>query len=140
MLKSMRSDEAFKLFFARVEVDRESTGTSEATLPRKIKAPSRFEIGTGTGHQDEAVEDLYRRHYFEALDLAIAGTEDRFNQPGYAMYRNLEEVIVYAANQKEYGQQLQDLLALYKEDLQPNLLRAQLQNFASHFASDSEPV
>ena len=43
-LKSMRNDEAFKLFFERVELLRNQVGcTEEPSLPRKRKAPKRFE-------------------------------------------------------------------------------------------------
>ena len=57
-LGSMRSDEAFNLLFARVMVDRKSTGTDETTLPRKRRAPAHFEVGTGVGQQHESVEEL----------------------------------------------------------------------------------
>ena len=134
-LESMRSDEAFKMFFARVEVDRKSTGTDEATLPRKRKAPARFEIGTGVGHQHESVEDLYRCQYFEAIDLVITGIKERFNQPGYCMYRNLEELLMHAANQKDYSRQLDEVVSFYTDDVQPQLLQAQLQIFANRFTS-----
>ena len=139
-LESMRSDEAFSLFFARVEVDRKSTGTDEATLPRKRRAPARFEVGTGVGYQHESVEELYRQQYFEAIDLAIAGIKDRFNQPGYCMYRNLEELLVHAANRKDYSRQLDEVVSFYADDLQQQLLQAQLQTFASHFASANGSV
>eukprot|EP00117_Sycon_ciliatum_P045417 scpid51443/ scgid32647/ Zinc finger MYM-type protein 1 len=98
-LETMRYDEAFQLFFGRVEVDRKSTGTDEPALPRKRKAPARFEIGTGVGHHHENPEDQFRPMYFEALDLAAACIRDRFDQPGYKVYRSLEEVLVHAAIQ-----------------------------------------
>lgn len=139
-LQLMRSDEAFSLFSARVEVDRKSTGTDEATLPRKRRAPARFEVGTGVGHQHERIEELYRRQYFEAIDLAIAGIKDRFNQPGYRVYRNLEELLVRAANQKDYSEQFDEVVSFYKDDLEPHQLRSQLQAFASHFAAAGESV
>lgn len=139
-LESMRSDDAFRLFYARVEVDRKSTGTDEATLPRKRRAPARLEVGTGVGYQHESVEEMYRHQYFEAIDLAITGIKDRFNQPGYCMYRNLEELLVHAANQKDYSKQLDEVLSFYADDVQLQLLQAQLQTFASHFASTDGSV
>jgi len=39
----------------------------------------------------ETVEDWYLVAYFEALDLVIEGIKDQFDQPGYAIYRNLHE-------------------------------------------------
>ena len=34
----------------------------------------------------------------EAIDLAITRIKDRFDQPGFHMYRNFETVLVNAAN------------------------------------------
>ena len=121
-LESMRLDEAFSLFFVKVEVDQKSTGTDEATLPRKRRALAHFEVGTGVRHQHESVEQLYCYQYFEAIDLAITGIKDWFNQPGYCMYRNLEKLLVHAANQKDYSWQLDEVVSFYTDDVQPQLL------------------
>ena len=69
------------------------------------------------------------------LPVKFHPPKDRFNQPGYCMYRNLEELLVHAANQKDYSRQLDEVVSFYTDDVQPQLLRAQLQIFASHFAS-----
>ena len=51
----------------------------------------RFEDGTGGGlHPTVSVEDHYRLQYYEALDGTIAGIKNRFNQPGYIMYKSVE--------------------------------------------------
>ena len=39
----------------------------------------------------KTVHDYYQRQ-FEVVDLAVARIKERFDQPGYAIYRNLEEV------------------------------------------------
>ena len=93
-LQSMRSDEAFKLFFGLVERVRESTGTDKPMLPRRRKGPSRFEVGHGEGYHAENTEDHYHPIYFEALDYAISSIKDRFDQPGFQVYKNLEELLV----------------------------------------------
>ena len=40
----------------------------------------------------------YSRLYYEAMDLAMTSIKDRFDQPGFHMIRNLETVLVNAAN------------------------------------------
>ena len=52
---------------------------------------------TGGGYFSETVEEHYRLQYFEAVDLAVASIKDRFDQPGYVMYRNLEELLLKGA-------------------------------------------
>ena len=39
---------------------------------------------------------MYHVAYIEAIDLAISTIQDRFDQPGYAMYRNLEKLLLKA--------------------------------------------
>ena len=42
--------------------------------------------------------------YFEALDLAIKG---KFDQAGYKMYINLQEILLKASNGYDYSNELQ---------------------------------
>jgi len=51
-------------------------------LLRKRKAPRRLEVGCGEPSFAQSPKDLYCRHYFEALDLALEATRDRFDQSG----------------------------------------------------------
>ena len=48
----------------------------------------------GEGSHSATVENHYRQFYFEFSDLAIASISD----PGYAIYENIESLIVSAAN------------------------------------------
>ena len=41
---------------------------------------------------------MYHVAYIEAIDLAISTIQDRFDQPGYAMYRNLENLLLKATH------------------------------------------
>jgi len=132
-LKSMCTDDNFKAFFDLVNCFREHTNSDPPRLPRKRKAPSRFEIGTGEGSHSANVEDHYRQTYFEVLDLAIAGIMDWFNQPGYAIYNNLESLLVSAANSEPYNEQFQEVVAFYEDDFDSSQLSAQLENFGTFF-------
>ena len=136
-LQSMRSDEAFKLFFGLVERVHENTGTDKPILPRKRKAPSRFEIGQGEGYHAQNIEDYYRSMYFEALDYAVSSIQDRFDQPGFQVYKNLEELLVKAA---DYSTELKEVLTLCGDDFDESELATQLQIFSTNFETNSHPV
>ena len=56
-LKAMRTDTSFTLFFNLVDHFRELTGTNLPVLPRKRKAPQRFEVGSSEGSHSATVED-----------------------------------------------------------------------------------
>ena len=111
-LEGMRSDEAFGLFLKLVECVRKSTDTEEPSL-RKRKAPHRFEIGDGEGYHSLTVEEHYRTMYFEALDNAVSAIKERFDQPGYKIFKNLDGLLVKAANKEDYSAEFQEVIALY---------------------------
>ena len=48
-----------------------------------------------------------------ALDLAISGIEDRFNQPGYQTYANVQAILLKAAGVQPYQEELQFVLDFY---------------------------
>ena len=79
---------------------------SKPSLPRKRKAPRRFEVGTSEGFFSHTPESFYRVEYMEALDLAINFIREHFNQPGYRIYCNLENLLLKAANRDDYTAEL----------------------------------
>ena len=92
-LKAMRTEASFDLFFELVNRFQELTGTDPPVLPRKRRAPQRYEVGSAEGSHSTTVKDLYRCQYYEVLDIAITSITNRFDQPGYAMYKNLEGLL-----------------------------------------------
>lgn len=107
-LEKMRNEDTFKLFFQRLEQLRVFTDSEDPTLPRRKRAPKRLEVGDGIGYHATTVEEHYRIQYYEVLDLAISGIKKRFDQPGYAMYKNVEQLLVKAAND-DYSTELQEV-------------------------------
>ncbi len=136
-LKDMRSDSMLELFWKYVECMQKRTDTNEPLLPRKRKAPKRLEIGDGECYFSVTVEDHYRQIYFEALDLAVTSIQDRFDQPGYVMYKNLEQLFVKAANKCDYSVEFQEVITMYGDDFNESELSTQLQIFGSSFSSVS---
>ena len=93
VLQSLRNEDHFKNFYARVLVDQVRFQVGAPALPRKRKAPQRYQIGTAEGDFHTAPEDYYRQIYYEALDFVVQAVSDRFDQPGYRVYQNLEELV-----------------------------------------------
>jgi len=67
----------------------------------------------------------------EALDLVINFIRERFNQPGYRIYCNLENLLLKAANRDEYTAELQFVLDYYGSDFDCSLLTTHLQLFTT---------
>ena len=81
-LQNMRSDRDFNLFWKKIEISRIQYDIDEPTLPRKRKRPNRYEDGDSEAEFPAAPKYLYRRKYFEVLDLAVMSITERFDQPG----------------------------------------------------------
>ena len=56
----------------------------------------------------------------------IASIQDRFDQPGYKMYRNLQELLVKAAKKKCYDEEYDIVVNFYGDYLNSSLLKSQL--------------
>ena len=89
----MRNDEEFKKFWEEVQSKPKEVDVSEPALPRKRKAPGRLEVGEGEAYHATTPEQHYRAIYFETFDLIIACIRDRFDQPGYKVYCDLEKLL-----------------------------------------------
>ncbi len=85
-LKSLRNDSSFDLFWKRTCTAGENLDINDPTLPLCRKIPRRLDDRSEQSFP-QTVEQHYRIGYFEALDLTIVCVSDRFDQPGYEMYR-----------------------------------------------------
>ena len=106
-LKSVRTAEKFTMFWAKVTEMASKLGVDEPELPRKRKTPQRFESGAGEG-----------LNFFEALDLIVSSIESRFDQPGYKVYRNLQQLLVKAAKKEDFhtGSELEIVTDFHGQD------------------------
>ncbi len=126
VLQSLRDEDHFKSFYARVLLDQARFQVDAPTMPRKRKAPQRFQIGATGGDFHTASEDRYRQMYYEALDFVVQAVGDRFDQPGYRVYRNLQELVLKACKGEAYHDELEAVLDIYKDDLPRLELEVQL--------------
>ena len=139
-LKGMRSSGAFDLFFELVERFHDKHGVSKPSLSRKRKAPLHLEVGTGSGYFSTSVQEHYCQIYYEVIDFVIAGITDRFDQPGYTLYKNVEDLLVKAVNNAPHDQCFKEVTSFYKDDLDPTELSTQLKMLSVHFAEQGSQV
>ena len=82
--------------------DRGAGGAGGASAPpppiilekNNKRAPGRFEVGTETPLFPVTPAQVYRRIYFEALDLIESSIEERFDQPSFKAYSDMESVLI----------------------------------------------
>ena len=66
-----------------------------------------------------------------------SGIEDQFDQPGYLLYQNLEQLLIKAANKVDYSTELQHVISFYGDDFKESELCTQLEIFGSCFSDKS---
>ncbi len=132
-LQSLRSVDSFDLFWLKVTKSAESLDIGEPQLPHQCKTPRRYDDGLADSdfHADPKVD--YRQHCFEAIDLVVDCIKDRFQQPGYEVYCNLEQLLLKACQREDTTLEFDYLCAFYKDDFEPDSLRAQLLTFGIEF-------
>lgn len=139
-LESLRSDSNFKLFWQKICKEAESLDISQPCLPRRRKVPRRLEEGEGEGTFAATTEDYYRQIYFEALDLIVTKITDRFDQPGYKVYSNVQNLILKAAQGKDYKVEFDHVTKFYASDFNPDLLKTQLETFTANFTDQDTRI
>ena len=68
------------------------------------------------------------------MDLVIAGIKQRFNQPGYQVYKHLQELLLKSAtvNFEHYKEDF-EFISFYGKDFAASVLRVQLELFHTLF-------
>ncbi len=112
-----------KLFWEKICKEVEHFSISPPGLPRRHKAPRRFEEGDAESVFPETPDDYYRPIYFEALDLITTSITDRFNRPGYNFFHNVQNLILKAVQGLDYEAELKCVANFYTTDFNYELLK-----------------
>ena len=80
--------------------------------------PKRYDDGSATGTFHDSPKMYYRQLYYEAIDNIVNGLKDCFEQPGYKVYCNLEQLLTKACLGKDFEEEFQFLCSFYKDDFQ----------------------
>ena len=86
-------------------------------MPHKRRVPERFQVGTEKGPFHTTTANYYLQIYFEVLDHAVPAVKDRFDQPGYKIYQNLQELIIKACLGEDFTSELDVVTEIYGSDL-----------------------
>ena len=137
-LKTLRTDDNFALFWSKVTKKAIQLNIDEPALPRKRKRTVRYESGNAAPEFHTSIEGYYRQAYFEVLDVICSTIEDRFRQPGYQLYSNLEQLLLKAVCKENYSSEFDFVTKFYGPDLNVHALETQLQIFATNFIMEGK--
>ena len=92
-LERIRNEESWNLLWDVVVAKATKLGADDPKLPSRRNTPKTmmndyFGYGEGEATHPETPQDMYRKHYYEALDLVINCIKDRFDQKDYKVYAN----------------------------------------------------
>ena len=133
-MKSMKNDDQFKLFWNKVQKDAKEKQVDEPSLPRKRQRPVRFRDDNATESSTSSNPcDHYKDIYMEAIDVITGSIESRFNQKGYETYKQLENLVLQAAEGKDYEEELNFVTEFYGSDFNKHSLETQLLTFKTTF-------
>ena len=139
-LEKMRSDDHFNLFWETVTHKANALEVSEPSLPRHRKRPARYVSGSATPEFVDNAQDYFRQIYLNAIDTVTACIKRRFDQPGYKIYDQMEQMLVNAANGKPFEKNLDDVVDFYKDNLDKFQLETQLSLLSVHFGRENGKV
>ena len=129
VLRSMRNEEHFDQLWEKLSLMLSTVEVSAPVLPRRRKVPRRFELGIAPPEYDSSPKDMYRRIYFEALDLLVQAINKRFDQPGYHVYCSLENIFLKVFKKENYSDEMKAVLDIYGDDLNASNLADQLRTY-----------
>uniref|UniRef100_A0A8W8J9Y5 HAT C-terminal dimerisation domain-containing protein n=1 Tax=Magallana gigas TaxID=29159 RepID=A0A8W8J9Y5_MAGGI len=132
-LSEMRNKDSFDTFWESLNNKLDDLDVSEPRLPRRRKMPKRLETGNAPPEFATSEKELYKQMYYKALDLVMSCVKERFDQPGFRVYRHLEDVLLKSVRcDKTFKEDLDFILDFYKDDLDKTSLLSQLETFTSY--------
>ena len=119
-LKDLRNDSNFDEFWSGVKQNAEKLDVDEPILPRKRKAPTRFDPTSSTTHADNTPEDLYRRLYYEVIDTLLGEIEKRFDSDSFELYGKIEKILLSSAKGEldPCDDMIKDVVSHFNDDLE----------------------
>ena len=106
-------------------------------MPKKRKRNPKYYEEEESDEQTNA-KDYYKKFYLEAIEKLVECIRERFNQPSYHIYMNLECLILNAAKHEKYDHNLTAVMDTYGTDFDRPLLEAQLLTFSENYSKENE--
>jgi hypothetical protein len=125
-LERIRDDKSYDLFWEKALQLQRDLDVDDPVLPRmRKKNPRRHEIGSGEGDFHSSPRDYFKVHYYEALDLVVNFIQQWFDQPGYEVYRSLQDLLIKAAHSEDFTAEFDSVVQFYGSDFDPSSLKVQ---------------
>ena len=81
---------------------------------------------SGKESYPDIVANYFKQIYFEALDTFLNSIKNRFNQPGYQFFSNIEQLLLRAINKESYTSEMETLSETHNGDFNLFLIFSKL--------------
>ena len=125
-------DEMFEQFWNIVTMAADKLKLEPPSLPRKRKRPKRFESGSAEAKLFDSPKAYCKVVYYY---LVIMSIKEQFDQPGFKVFRNLQELVTKATKGDRYDEEYDFVVSIYEGDFNPTRLQSQLKLLRMHFAT-----
>ena len=88
---------------------------------------SEKQIGTGETTYPVTAQGYYRRIFFEAIDVMMNANDQRFDQPSFDTYAEMESLLIKTLNSQDKSEELKFMEKLYNDDVNISVLTAQME-------------
>ena len=122
--RHLRQPEEFEKFYENV-ISASSGVTDSPVLPRYRKLPKHVD-NASSPHRYQSPKDRFRHAYFEALELAVGEVERRFEQSDMKLIKEMEVMLVEAANGVVTDSIHEDVTRYLAADVDCSRLKVQL--------------
>ena len=113
------------MFWEDIMKKKEHLDIGDPILPRQRKFLKKFDE-PDTYHFLSTPKEFFRNIYFKLYDQTVNGIKEKFNQPDYHIYVNLQELIVKASNKEDFSKELETVTDFYDSDFERFNLESQL--------------
>lgn len=96
-LQRQRTDSNFNSFYDAILTESKHL-TSEPRLPRRRQPPRRTGDSDSAGFHPDTPRDFYRLLYYEVLDITAGEISRRFEQKGFRMLNEIENMLIPSCN------------------------------------------
>ena len=127
-LTSLKTDERFDDLWSTVLKKSENL-VEEPVLKRPRKIPKKLDQPQPKIYSSP--KEYYQEIYLDSLNKLTSYIEERFQQEGYETYKNLENLIVFAARGDPFEAEFDFVTNFYGTDFDSKVLTTQLETFSN---------
>ena len=114
----------------RSDIDFENMWSITLETQRNLDIDDPKESRRKVSGKQLTVKDTYRAIYFEVYDFVVTGIRERFNQNDFLVYKDMQSLLLKAANKACYEEEFDRVSQIYSDDIDCYLLSVQLKLLA----------